>query len=120
MTQIEMGKVYRTRDGREVRIYAVDAGACWPVHGAIKDSERPVWTMADWTPEGLARNCLGGPCAADLIEVKPTITRTFHLLHLSNGVTVMANAPDVARHNFANIIAITGPHEITFHEGEGL
>ena len=28
MTKIEMGKQYRTRDGKEVRIYATDGGGC--------------------------------------------------------------------------------------------
>jgi hypothetical protein len=31
---ISMDKQYRTRDGREVRIYAVDGGGKYPIHGA--------------------------------------------------------------------------------------
>jgi hypothetical protein len=33
--QIEVGKYYTTRDGRKVRIYAVDGRGSQPVHGAI-------------------------------------------------------------------------------------
>jgi len=34
MTKIEMGKQYRTRDGKEVRIYATDAKGDQAIHGA--------------------------------------------------------------------------------------
>ena len=37
-------------DGREVRIYAQDAGGEYPIHGAIKDGKE--WSMATWTRGG--------------------------------------------------------------------
>ncbi len=49
---IEMGKEYQTRDGRRVRIYAVERAGIYPVHGAYwKDN---AWWSAAWKPDGMA------------------------------------------------------------------
>jgi hypothetical protein len=67
---IELGKHYKTRDGREVRIYAVDGSGSVPVHGAIKNTYG--WEPYQWIKDG--RSYLkDGP--EDLIEVKPRIQR---------------------------------------------
>jgi hypothetical protein len=72
---IELGKQYKTRDGCEVRIYAVDGGGRFPVHGAVKFSGT-AWTPNEWTETG---SHLDDPefqiCDLDLIEVKPRIQR---------------------------------------------
>ena len=72
---IELGKQYKTRDGREVRIYAVDGGGRFPVHGSVKFSGT-AWTPNEWTETG---SHLGDPefriSDLDLIEVKPGIQR---------------------------------------------
>ena len=67
---ISMDKQYRTRDGREVRIYAVDGGGYYPIHGAYKDSMW-LWVQNSWVENGVCNydNDL------DLIEVKPRIQR---------------------------------------------
>jgi hypothetical protein len=49
--KVEMGKEYTTRDGRPVRIYAVDAGGKYPVHGAHRQSSG-TWVAEVWTPNG--------------------------------------------------------------------
>ena len=68
MTKIEMGRVYRTRDGREVRIYATDGGGHKPIHGAIREGES--WVVASWLYDGVAAlDC------NSLIEVRPRIKR---------------------------------------------
>ena len=68
---IDPKKIYRTREGRPVRIYAVDGGGAFPVHGAFWDGE--VWSVARWTKGG------DWPFGVDsnlaLIEVKPRIKR---------------------------------------------
>jgi hypothetical protein len=46
---IENGKV-QTRDGREVRIYATDAGGDYPVHGARRCGDE--WEPKTWTQKG--------------------------------------------------------------------
>lgn len=43
---------YRTRDGRDVRIYAVDGADAAPVHGAVKQMGE--WRMMSWTTAGHA------------------------------------------------------------------
>jgi hypothetical protein len=69
--QVEMGKQYRTRGGYEVRLYCVDGGGHYPVHGALKCSDR--WQAASWTASG---HYWGDDTHADdLIEVKPRIQR---------------------------------------------
>ena len=67
---IELGKQYRTEDGREVRIYALDAGGQTPVHGAIKRSG--LWIVTSWSKEG--RWSISNP-ENNLVEVKPRIHR---------------------------------------------
>lgn len=69
---IDPKKTYRTRDGREVRIYATDGGENKNgVHGAIKWDWG--WGHAVWYPNGGYLSGLGDP--RDLIEVKPRIKR---------------------------------------------
>jgi len=68
---ISMDKKYRTRDGREVRIYAVDGDGSHPVHGAIKINTG--WRSCTWEQEGFH---LVDEGYCDLIEVKPRIQRT--------------------------------------------
>lgn len=48
--KIEAGKMYKTRDGHLVRIYATDGSGLYPVHGAIlRECE---WRVEEWTAEG--------------------------------------------------------------------
>ena len=73
MTKIEMGKQYRTRDGREVRIYAVDGGeGHTDIHGAIKRCNDE-WCAQTWWENGKAS--LHRDYPEDLIEVKRRIKR---------------------------------------------
>ena len=51
MKLIEVGKTYETRDGREVRIYAVDANEVYPIHGAIKVRSGH-WNNHAWREDG--------------------------------------------------------------------
>ncbi len=67
---IELGKQYRTEDGCEARIYALDAGGQTPVHGAIK--RNGLWIVTSWSKEG--RWSISNP-ENNLIEVKPRIQR---------------------------------------------
>lgn len=74
---IELGKQYQTRDGRDVRIYAVDGGGRFPVHGAVKLNDG-TWRQEEWTPTGSYNGEKDGhslPNDLDLIEVKPRIQR---------------------------------------------
>jgi hypothetical protein len=72
---ISKDKTYRTRDGREVRIYATDGHPGEPVHGAFQDYSC-AWNSAMWRHDG---SNVHGIIDADLIEVKPRIKRTVWL-----------------------------------------
>jgi len=51
----EVGKEYKTRDGRMVRIYATDAGGDYPIHGAILSPDtRNGWICESWDKDGKA------------------------------------------------------------------
>ncbi len=69
---ISMDKQYRARNGREVRIYAVDCGGDYPVHGAI--FQDGIWVIIHWKSDGkyLESQFDHG---YDLIEVKRRIQR---------------------------------------------
>jgi hypothetical protein len=78
---IDPKKLYRTRDGREVRIYAVDGSGAVPVHGAIKNTYG--WEPYQWIKDG--RSYLkDGP--EDLIEVRPRIQREVWVNVYPNGI----------------------------------
>lgn len=122
MPKIEMGKQYRTRDGREVRIYAVDENEANSVHGAIKRPSDNRWVIFQWESDG--RSCMANTC--DIIEVKQPITRTYWLVHCRGenllGYTFPTEdrAKTYAWQRRDHAIAITGPLEVTFTEGDGL
>lgn len=64
---IGINKKYKTRDGREVRIYATDAHGRYPVHGAINTDGQ--WGHAQsWSEEGRF-NLDDGQKPMDLVEV---------------------------------------------------
>lgn len=71
--KIELNKEYTTRDGRPVRIYAIDAGGLYPIHGATLEAygewKPSTWAMnGNWDTVGGNRN--------DLIEVRETMMVT--------------------------------------------
>lgn len=48
--KIEVGKFYKTRDGRKVRIYSTDSGGRYPIHGAVRFDKG--WSMNTWQENG--------------------------------------------------------------------
>jgi hypothetical protein len=87
---IDPNKKYRTRDGREVRIYAVDGGGRFPVHGATKQNDG-TWRQEEWTLTGSynGESSHGHTIAhhLDLIEVKPRIQREVWVNVYPNGTS---------------------------------
>ena len=67
---IELTKKYKTRDGQDVRLYAIDGRGDCPVHGAIEGDHG--WIVHTWCNDGLWAE---GVHALDLIECKPRIKR---------------------------------------------
>jgi len=115
---ISKDKTYRTRDGREVRIYATDGAEAWPVHGAVKLGHQ--WFMREWTEHGMA--ALQERCVTDLdlFEVKPRHKRTVWLNVYADKSGDYSQARSIAD-------CMAGPNriacvkvEIDCEEGEGL
>jgi hypothetical protein len=109
---IDKSKTYRTRDGREVRIYATDGNELKRVHGAFKNTYSGCWTSCDWEASGSHwRDML-----LDLIEVRPRHKRTVWL-HVFKNSTVCAT--EEPTYNVTNRIACIKV-ELDFAEGDGL
>ena len=68
---IDIDKKYRTRNGLEVRIYAVDCGGDYPVHGAVLEDDE-TWAIFNWTNDGFLF-IYEGASGYDLIEYEPKL-----------------------------------------------
>jgi hypothetical protein len=111
---IDKNKTYKTRDGREVRIYATD-GANGKIHGAMLDKEG--WEHRTWTGAGRIMLCEEHPY--DLIEVRPRHKRTVWLNVYNNGIREWRTKEDADRYAGDTRIACIKV-ELDFEEGEGL
>lgn len=65
---ITMDKKYQTKSGSEVRLYAIDAGGEYPVHGAVKSGEE--WISMTWDSTGNFAAYTNSDCS--LVEVPET------------------------------------------------
>jgi len=116
---IDKSKNYRTRDGREVRIYATDGNELKRVHGAFKNTYSGCWTSCDWEVSGSHwRDTL-----LDLIEVRPRHKRTVWVnVHVNRSV-IAHDLREEADKFFCKDVA---PRiacikvDLDFEEGEGL
>jgi len=70
--KISMDKTYRTENGKDVRIYAVDGGGTHPVHGAIFNDYDNAWGPFNWQSNGVF-TAASGDAGYNLVEVKPSI-----------------------------------------------
>lgn len=125
---IDINKKYRTRDGREVRIYATDGGAGSPVMGAVfytTPNGQSWWESARWTEDG-RYDYHGRQTNTDLIEVCPRHKRTVWLAIYHNGYIEATSKLE-----WRNGPCINGPYdgakpiacikvELDFEEGDGL
>ena len=109
---IDKNKTYKTRDGREVRIYATDGSGYWPIHGAIQLSCSG-WSSASWDNHGNAYNSFHRD---GLIEVRPRHKRTVWLHVFKNGSVC---ATEETYYVVSGRIACIKV-ELDFEEGEGL
>ena len=111
---ISMDKKYRTRDGREVRIYATDGYPNKVIYGAIKYYGR-IWAATFWQRDGRIFSDI--ETEDDLIEVKPRIKRTVWLHVFRNGEVLSTSEPP--DHYITTRVACVKV-EIDVEEGEGL
>lgn len=108
---IDKSKQYRTKDGREVRIYATDGYKDYPIHGAIMDHG---WCFHYWTEDGK-----GTTSRFDLIEVKPRHKRTVWLNIYDRHTFLYESREDADGFRAADRIACIKV-DLDFEEGEGL
>ena len=110
---IDKDRTYRTRDGREVRIYATDGYGDNKVHGAVKEDSG--WVIYAWYEDG--RYALSDYKGRhDLIEVKPRIKRTVWL----NVYEHLISASETPIQQFLQKPLARVKVEIDVEEGEGL
>lgn len=114
---IDINKKYRTRDGREVRIYATDGGGPYMVHGAIRLPN--FWSPTNWDENGLYK--AGGFVLHDydLIEVRPRHKRTVWLNVYEKSISHWDSKELAADRASSDRIACIKV-ELDFEEGEGL
>ena len=122
---IDKDKQYRTRDGREVRIYATDGRGLLPIHAAVKDGDG--WASCLWNANG--GTWIERETQLDLVEVRPRIQRKvwLNVIRYSNGVIAVEAFPDEGT---AKLIGYGGgglkqivralPIDIDCEEGHGL
>ena len=116
---IDINKKYRTRDGREVRIYATDGRAFYPIHGAILQEHG--WQQSCWAVDGLHSISSSGNHSGDLIEVRQRHKWTVWLNVYGSGIVPEA----CSSKERADLAAACGriaciKVELDFEEGEGL
>ena len=114
---IDINKKYRTRDGREVRIYATDGGGPQPVHGAI--SGLNFWSTANWSKNGSYTVVYGQEHDNDLIEVRPRHKRTLWINVYADNTNLVYGTKmqaDCDKHLRIACIRV----DLDFTEGDGL
>lgn len=109
---IDMKKTYTTRDGMPVRIYAVDAGSNYPVHGAYLLNS--VWYPCMWPANGRHDNVAS---VYDLIEAPVTYQMWVNIFDTGPGS--LWSSRKTADMFAAGRIACV-PVTITYRHGEGL
>jgi hypothetical protein len=119
---IDKSKTYRTRDGREVRIYATDGGAGSPIMGAVfytTPNGQSWWESARWTEDG-RYDYHRRETKTDLIEVRPRHKRTVWLnvyqRHANSYDT--KSIADMMADDVTRIACIKV--DLDFEEGDGL
>ena len=117
--EIEMGKQYKTRSGRDVRIYAVDGGGGYPVHGSYNIGAG--WQPAAWTSNGLFRVGDANGNELDLVAVKPRIQRTYWVnIYPKKDVENFWDNEQMAREAASATVIARVKVEIDVEEGHGL
>ena len=115
---IDKSKRYRTRDGREVRIYATDGGGPQPVHGAV--SGLNFWSTATWSKNGSYKLVYGQENDWDIIEVRSRHKWTVWMnIYGPTSFTSHISREQAEDEQDENRIACIKV-ELDFEEGEGL
>jgi hypothetical protein len=116
--EIDINKQYKTREGKEVRIYSVDTSNINEVHGAVL--REGGWYIEIWNIEGDYLNS-GSSSNYDLVEVKPT-TKITQWLNIFHGGRIGIHPTRETADESAAILTRAACIEINleYKEGEGL
>ena len=123
---IDINKKYRTRDGREVRIYATDGVGCCAVHGAVYQatdwgtvsqsiSGQKEWCVTVWDISGKHISS-----SFDLIEVRPRHKRTVWLNVYKDGFYGALHSKHRADYEAVKERLACIKVDLDFCEGDGL
>ena len=113
---IDINKKYRTRDGREARVYAIDGNGPYPVHGAIKWEKG--WKTENWTADGKYSTTVIDR-HLDLVEVKPRIKETIYI-NIYDGYKSISSTEKIAEERADCGIRARVKVDIDVEEGHGL
>jgi len=81
---IDQTKKYRTRDGKDVRVYAVDGAGPYPVHGAIFGDGQ--WEVSSWAKGGEGVSGSQGPDDLFAVREKLTVSGWLNLYRKTRGI----------------------------------
>lgn len=114
---IDMTRKYRTRDGRDVRIYARDGGGDRSIHGASRTTAGE-WIAYVWTSEGnYFSDC---DSRHDLIEVRENHKQTVWVTLDKSGEPNAWRTKEAALACGNVVYKACIQVELTYEEGEGL
>ena len=116
LNMIDIDKKYRTRDGREVRIYATDGYGERPIHAACRLFGED-WFAYEWKENGMY---LGyKEYFLDLIEIKPRIKQTLWI-NIYNTYQSISSTEKFAKNKADCGILARVKVDIDVEEGHGL
>ena len=110
----------RTRLGRPIRIYAIDGGVPFQIHGAWY-AEVGGWTSAEWTLDGTRGYPDAPENGIDLVQVKPRIKRTLWVNVYNVNVSQICHpTEEMAKRDRSTGCLGCRKVELDLEEGEGL
>jgi hypothetical protein len=113
---IDLNKKYKTIDGRDVKLYAIEGDR---VMGAIEHRDG-LWRSDDWAvTDGNYYEDGTSSGDTDLVEVKRVRTKTFYLNIYEDDCFGYSSEYE-ARHSRTKGVLATKEVTIEFEEGEGL
>ena len=100
--KIEVGKKYKTRDGRLVKLYYTNGGGRYPIHGSVYFND--IWEPVQWECDGYENSQHNWRLS--LVELREQIKRTYwvnvykksddtHLSNISYGFTSKEEADEI-------------------------
>lgn len=115
---IDKDKIYKTKEGHDVRIYATDGNGAYPVHGAVL-VEGKGWLPEKWTNSGYYINNDPANNFRDLVEVKERITREYWVNVYDDNINLFSSKMQADMYICSDRLACVSI-TIDCEEGDGL